>query len=127
MSPPNTTPNPAHIKPRTALHKIPPKKPDIITILKKSLKDQVIPSWLMPLILSDIRSHRHTKKDCSVKNMKLILSLIALLAANAFGAEWSIRWEAAKGETMCAIPYEPRSLRPSCQLCQQATQKQMRI
>ena len=42
--------------------------------------------------------------------MKLILSFIALLAVNAFGAEWSIRWEAAKGETVCAIPYEPRSL-----------------
>jgi hypothetical protein len=42
--------------------------------------------------------------------MKPILSFIALLAANAFGAEWSIRWEAAKGETVCTIPYEPRSL-----------------
>jgi hypothetical protein len=42
--------------------------------------------------------------------MKLILSFIALLAANAFGTEWSIRWEAAKGETVCAIPYEPKSL-----------------
>jgi hypothetical protein len=42
--------------------------------------------------------------------MKLLLSFIALLAVNAFGAEWSIRWEAAKGETVCAIPYEPRSL-----------------
>lgn len=42
--------------------------------------------------------------------MKLLVSFIALLAVNAFGAEWLIRWEAAKGETVCAIPYEPRSL-----------------
>ena len=42
--------------------------------------------------------------------MKLLLSLIALLAVNALGAEWSIRWEAAKGETVCTIPYQPRSL-----------------
>jgi hypothetical protein len=29
MSPPITTPKPAYIKPRTARHKIPPKKPDM--------------------------------------------------------------------------------------------------
>lgn len=42
--------------------------------------------------------------------MKLLASVIALLSVNAYGAEWSIRWEAAKGETECAIPYEPKSL-----------------
>lgn len=42
--------------------------------------------------------------------MKLLLSILALLAVKAFGAEWSIRWEAAKGESVCAIPYEPKSL-----------------
>lgn len=48
--------------------------------------------------------------NCSVKTMKLLLSFIALLAVNASGAEWSIRWEAAKGETVCSISFEPRSL-----------------
>lgn len=42
--------------------------------------------------------------------MKRLPCYIALLSVNAFGAEWHIRWEAAKGETVCAIPYEPRSL-----------------
>jgi hypothetical protein len=46
----------------------------------------------------------------SVKTMKLLISFIALLAVNAFGAEWSIRWEAAKGKTVCTNPYEPKSL-----------------
>jgi hypothetical protein len=42
--------------------------------------------------------------------MKLLLGFIALLSIDASGAEWSIRWEAAKGETVCVIPYEPRPL-----------------
>jgi|GEM_PF-6306720 len=42
--------------------------------------------------------------------MKLLASIIALAAANAFGSEWTIRWEAAKGESICKIAYEPRSL-----------------
>lgn len=42
--------------------------------------------------------------------MKSLFCLIALFSVNAFGAEWSIRWEAAKGGTVCAIPFEPRSL-----------------
>lgn len=42
--------------------------------------------------------------------MKLLVSFVAFLAVNAFGAEWPIRWETGKDETVCAIPYEPRSL-----------------
>jgi hypothetical protein len=42
--------------------------------------------------------------------MKRLAILFTLLATNAFGAEWSIRWEAAKGDTLCTIPYSPRSL-----------------
>jgi hypothetical protein len=42
--------------------------------------------------------------------MKLLLNIIALLSIDASGAEWPIRWEAAKGETRCAIPYQPKAL-----------------
>ena len=42
--------------------------------------------------------------------MRLLLATLALLSMPVFGAEWSIRWEAAKGDSVCSIPYEPRSL-----------------
>jgi hypothetical protein len=42
--------------------------------------------------------------------MKLLALIFALLSIRAFGAEWSIRWEAAKGDSKCSIPYAPRSL-----------------
>ena len=42
--------------------------------------------------------------------MKILLYILALLSTPAFCAEWSIRWEAAKGDSVCSISYEPRSL-----------------
>lgn len=42
--------------------------------------------------------------------MKLLVSMIALMAMNASGAEWFIRWETAKDEGICQILYEPKSL-----------------
>lgn len=42
--------------------------------------------------------------------MKLLLIFIVLPTGDAIGVEWSIRWEAAQGKTICAIPYEPKSL-----------------
>lgn len=45
-----------------------------------------------------------------IDSMKLLVCMITLMAMNASGAEWSIRWEAAKGESVYQIPYEPKSL-----------------
>jgi hypothetical protein len=44
------------------------------------------------------------------RKMKILTSILVLLSTQAFCAEWSIRWEAAKGDSVCSIPYEPRSL-----------------
>ena len=42
--------------------------------------------------------------------MRMLVATFALLSMPVFGSEWSIRWEAAKGDSVCSIPYEPRSL-----------------
>lgn len=42
--------------------------------------------------------------------MRLLLATFVFLSLPLLGGEWSIHWEAAKGDSMCSIPYEPRSL-----------------
>ncbi|MCB1093113.1 MAG: hypothetical protein KDL87_16360 [Verrucomicrobiae bacterium] len=40
----------------------------------------------------------------------MLITFLAIFSSQAFGRQWTVHWEAAKGETECSIVYEPRTL-----------------
>ena len=41
---------------------------------------------------------------------RMLITFLAIFSSQAFGRQWTVHWEAAKGETECSIVYEPRTL-----------------